>query len=551
MAIIENYKDRLLQAYPFPRVDDTIEFGEPGIPIGLTVANVPSEGADGNIINTATVSWTPQGAVARGYTLAWKVVGQAYAYLDVSEIFVAVPTWLVGKDIVCKVKARGVTSDSDYSDELEFNTDLITALPEPPLNLRVIGGPDDSTWADDRLSIGWDYNPANDLIYLKDYVVSVFETGTTTLIKEYILPFEADSDATNYKGGAAIYPKEVILNDFDHPERSFKVSIQTRDKIYRLSTAIELEISNPAPDAPLGTVTTFENDVVTTLDSGSIIPDISSLITAVSLTSRFDHLDRTFWLAKVPAQRAVLGVKYPNVPVGTLYARFALDDTYSDLDLNWSEEITVNVTGEKDYLTPDVPTGLYAVEESIVDDNGVEVIIFRVYWDAVSSEITSYTLSVNYLGDTPIQHFAASTATELLFYNVKKTTYEFQIRADNNTAHSEYSTPLQTITAVGDTIPPGDPENLFGYSTVAPGSVALAWDIPDDVDYNHTQIFWSTTNSRLLTPNVSSTDGQRIIYNLLPGTEYFFWVRAVDNAGNPSSYHPLGATAGVSVTTVA
>jgi len=202
------------------------------------------------------------------------------------------------------------------------------------------------------------------------------------------------------------------------------------------------------------------------------------------------------------------------------------------------------------YDPPSVPTGVYVVEESIVDSNGLEVIIARVHWTAVSGELTGYTIALYESGDPDAQRLVGPDTTELLYYNVKKTTYYFKVRADNNTSHSLFSA-VDSITLVGDETPPGDPSNLAAYSTVASGSVALAWTIPTDIDYNHTQLFWSTSNSRPLSPSRSSNDGQIIIYDLSAGVEYFFWVRAVDHAGNPSGYHPLGATAGVSAITTA
>lgn len=79
--------------------------------------------------------------------------------------------------------------------------------------------------------------------------------------------------------------------------------------------------------------------------------------------------------------------------------------------------------------------------------------------------------------------------------------------------------------------------------------VRVMWTNPADADLSHVRIYRSTSNDFATASQVAVTDGDWYDDGPLPyGTTYYYWVTAVDLAGNESDQAP-GATSGATTTT--
>jgi len=132
------------------------------------------------------------------------------------------------------------------------------------------------------------------------------------------------------------------------------------------------------------------------------------------------------------------------------------------------------------------------------------------------------------------------------------TQYQVQVRSKNTSGN------FSAFSATASLTIPTNSTALAAYTslsaTAGVGAVALTWPSAATAwpttyaNYDHTLIFWSTTNTFPGTgnPNASITGTAFTASGLTSGTAYYFWICPVDTSGNIGTQYPSGG--GVSAT---
>ncbi len=134
MAIIANYKDKILQAAATRFVSPApFVFTTPSQVIGLAVTQETLLNQSGETYIESTVTWTPTIDSFSNYTLAYKnITNNALApfkYIDLTEASVKVPETLANQDLVVKVRANYGDKNGAWSVDLAFNSGQDTIGP--------------------------------------------------------------------------------------------------------------------------------------------------------------------------------------------------------------------------------------------------------------------------------------------------------------------------------------------------------------------------------------------------------------------------------------
>lgn len=140
MAVVENYKDKLLQAYS-PRVTPlTIVFPAPDTPTGLTLSQVVKQSESGEISVVLTAEWTASVDTHSGYTVAYKNTTDGdtvFSTFDTNELQAIIPVTISGKSVTVKVKANYVDASSAYTADVIIVTlgDVVATSPSTTLTV--------------------------------------------------------------------------------------------------------------------------------------------------------------------------------------------------------------------------------------------------------------------------------------------------------------------------------------------------------------------------------------------------------------------------------
>jgi hypothetical protein len=99
-----------------------------------------------------------------------------------------------------------------------------------------------------------------------------------------------------------------------------------------------------------------------------------------------------------------------------------------------------------------------------------------------------------------------------------------------------------------NTDPPGEPSLLGAF--VGFNTTYLMWVNPPDNDLSHVEVWRAdNVNDRSQATFIGTATGTRFEDGALGyGDTVYYWIRAVDRAGNVSGWHPSGANAGVAAT---
>ena len=523
----------------------------PLAPVKNLIVQEDSLNDDNILTNLIRVSWdfNPQ---HRQFDVAISFNGDKAEKYTISETFFEAKNILVGTYEI-SVTAYGMYNDASNPTTITYvygNGDSPLA---PPINFQVQGG--GSVFNDKVVALEFTYNPVNlDFPgYLKDYIISAYQADGTTFVASSPIPYDHDTTSPFYRGYEGVYSKEMILSNFGSLPRNFWLKVHARDTINRLSpTSTDLNVTNPAPASPSGTITGFGRNIVFTLTSGSVVNDAENLIVAASTTSGFNHLDVTTWQWKGLATSALLGTSVPIADVGTYYIRLAISDSYSDTELNWTVEYTVVVadnTALVVYPTPSTPTGLSAVVTHIIDQDGVVNRSLVVSWNAVTiDDVSSYTVGWKE-SSTATYLTLDTTDTNINVPNLPSNkSYDIRVRANFVTSNSPWSAVVTINT--GQDVTPTSPST---YLNVTNGSsrIGIDWNLPIERDYKHTEIWLSTVDSSFANAaHARTVSGDSYLSDELPaGLSGWFWVRHADMSGNLSEYYPLSTAAGVQGTT--
>ncbi|MDM8159887.1 fibronectin type III domain-containing protein [Labilibaculum sp. K2S] len=175
---------------------------------------------------------------------------------------------------------------------------------------------------------------------------------------------------------------------------------------------------------------------------------------------------------------------------------------------------------------PSVPSGLTA--------SNVTQTSFSIGWNAVSGAI-SYDVQIREQGGA-WQTINTSQITYDYSGAVAETTYEFQVRANNDTGSSSYSAIASVVTEAAPTVPAA-PANLTA-SNITYNSFSISWDVVTgatdyDLDVRPAGGTWATVN--LSNPNYDYT-------GLNAETTYEFQVRANNSIGSSVNSNLVSAT---------
>ncbi|PKQ63141.1 hypothetical protein BZG02_10285 [Labilibaculum filiforme] len=175
---------------------------------------------------------------------------------------------------------------------------------------------------------------------------------------------------------------------------------------------------------------------------------------------------------------------------------------------------------------PSVPSGLTATN--------VTQTSFTIGWNAVSGA-QSYDLQIREQGGA-WQNINTAEITYNYSGATAETTYEFQVRANNDAGSSSYSAIASVITEAAPTVPVA-PSNLTA-SNITYNSLSVNWDsVTDATDYDLDSRplggTWTTVN--LTSTNFDFTD-------LISETTYEFQVRANNAIGTSANSNLIAAT---------
>ena len=128
---------------------------------------------------------------------------------------------------------------------------------------------------------------------------------------------------------------------------------------------------------------------------------------------------------------------------------------------------------------------------------------------------------------------------------VRGAQYYVRVRHKSASTISSVFSTVRNITIAGDTTAPSVPTSLSA-STGLPSTIKVQWTNPSDTDLRSVKVYRKTVDSNptddstvIATisgePSKTSTIFTGVDDGLVYGTNYFFWVRAVDYSGNESA----------------
>jgi len=180
--------------------------------------------------------------------------------------------------------------------------------------------------------------------------------------------------------------------------------------------------------------------------------------------------------------------------------------------------------------------------------NGGQIASIDVQFDAVDDEtLKRYEIQYRKDGATEWQVWPASVDPRVFIKPVVfDLTYDVRVRAVNDFGSYSDWTPVEQVVIDKDTTAPG----LATGVAVTGGAkqVTVSFTKPVDEDLRHFEVYINTSDSIPGTPIMEHVawTSQFIISGLLDDTQYFVWLKSVDDAGNVSA-----ATASVSGYTLA
>lgn len=450
------------------------------------------------------------------------------------------------------IQALGIFGGVSAIATFQYIYDQGTPSPlNPPLNFQVAGG--GLSFNSESPHFTWEFDSSNlDLgARLRDYLVEVFTSDGLTKKAEYYIPYERETTSPFYKGGDQKYPRSTIIADLGYAARNFLLKLYSIDLIGRRSSPSTIFVTNPAPAIPTGTLTGLGLVITITLDPLTVLPDFSELILAASVTSGFSPTKDT-WYGKVLATIAADGITFNAPAPGTFYVRFAVSDTYNDNTLNWTPEYTI-ILDPSDaviiFATPLVPTGLAVAQITKISTTGAVSVETSLSWDVTPGEVSEYTLAykdITGVGDptTIPWSFVSTTDTRVILpVGLENRNFEVKLKAVFVNSASDY-TSILTFSTVGDTVSTSPPSGLTISQSL--DVAILTWTNPTEADFDHVDVYYSTSDSYLGSSKIASIAGDTISFNgVNPDTIYYLWLRAVDTSGNESSIYP-SSTNGIS-----
>lgn len=244
--------------------------------------------------------------------------------------------------------------------------------------------------------------------------------------------------------------------------------------------------------------------------------------------------DRYGWTAK---EFEVVGWRLAaNQDAGDLRVALTLRET-SAAAFDWNAEesaIVANNTTLPVFTAGNTVSNLSISGGGNTQGDGTFINSAIVSWDAVNNSYAErYEVQWRRTSDsTYASTFTTDTSIELSPL-VDGVEYTFRVRVITaNGYRGSFSS--GTFTGGGDTAAPALPTGLSVVGIL--GGFEISWTNPADADFSHVEVYESADNVFANAVEIGRSSGNNFIRNnLSPATTKYYWVRAVDFSGNPST----------------
>lgn len=221
-----------------------------------------------------------------------------------------------------------------------------------------------------------------------------------------------------------------------------------------------------------------------------------------------------------------------------IYRIKAIDETgiYSTNDVSTTVAIDTSQTN----LT--VPGGLTLSSQSVITNDGTNVVILTASWDSSSELSDDFHHYDVLLEDISISKNSMynTTSNEYIWEVIPNRQYGVSLRAVDVSGNSTSWTTQETITTAKDETPPNVPTSLTASGTFT--NIILNWSHSNEADLIGFNVYRNTVDNSstasLIGSGIGEFSGTFGSYNDSPTTTdtYFYWVTAVDTSGNESGF---------------
>jgi predicted phage tail protein len=323
--------------------------------------------------------------------------------------------------------------------------------------------------------------------------------------------------------------------------RSFTVAIASKDQYGFLSPFQTLTVSNTAPAAPKWVYA--QNSGVSSIIVDTNAPterDFQNVIVHASTQQGF-----------VPSESTIV-YEGPNnnitivIPGAKYYLRVGFSDTFSHADLNWYEEVAVEVKSiAGDTIAPEKPTGLAAT--SIILPTGEAETTWT--WNQVPDlDLQGYVFEIKEGAGNWLDAFAPSN--QFVTKSLPGVQFTVRVLAYDTSGNKSAFSDEFTYQVARDTVPPAVPTGLEATGTF--NGVWLAWNANVEADFAHYELYEADTATPVPSPDAVATftglTGTTTYRGNLPAsTTKSYFLRAVDTSGNKSAWSAVSTTSTLSL----
>lgn len=208
-------------------------------------------------------------------------------------------------------------------------------------------------------------------------------------------------------------------------------------------------------------------------------------------------------------------------------------------EANQGPETTLPDPYKTDPIVNPVSTG-----SAIINPDGSTSYFYDVEWDAPDDALVEYYLiEVNKTQNGSTTLAAETLQTQNLSYRyvVSDTSidYGFTVIAVNGAGTRSAPVDITPVEVIVDTTPPAQPTETSVTGTFK--QIIIEWTNPTDSDFSHVEIKRSADNNEVNAAYISQISGERFIDGQFDGVvTYYYWIRSVDNSGNPSDWLSVG-----------
>ena len=234
----------------------------------------------------------------------------------------------------------------------------------------------------------------------------------------------------------------------------------------------------------------------------------------------------------------VIGWKFAsNQDAGDLRITLTLRET-SAAAFDWNAEETAITSN--DTTLPSVSAGTNILGLSLADggsevqgDGTVENSLVASWTASTNSFVSYYEVEWGQTSSANRQSLTTSDNTVVLAPVIDGVEYTVRVRSVSVTGfRGAYAS--ATATSGGDTTAPALPTSLTASGLM--GGIDIEWVNPADADFSHVEIYESSDNTFGNASYVGRSSGSNFIRgNLDPNVTRYYWVRAVDFSGNPTT----------------